>query len=704
MLVPFTKAILERSFSPLAQVIPIFLLTAGYSFASDISEPLTLASENGVLDVLMVAKAAPVTTLSLSSTSTASAVHPTGWVYEICKRPLNGVDSCPQSGSAPNYYGGTLLKLQKGDLLKVHLVNRLPPALEAKHADDPGEQFLTLNPTNIHTHGLLVAPRSPSDDNPTYGDYVFVLTFNKDNGVPVASPHMHSDVRMDFTDYEIKIPKDHPSGLFWFHPHAHGLALNQVSAGLSGLITVGDVSDYLCKGHACAAALQNITMRHMLLKDMQILGDGTLHDQEDPDFCEPSRAAAEPKRLGACAGQASTDGGPDYSGGLWAFTINGQRYPTVPMNSKNGEVWALTNSSGSVSYNLSLRNPAQNRDMIMQILSIDGVSVDPNTGISPRSLHEIAGNRFTPEACPAGTGSIKAGAIDVALCTRKILMMPSSRVEVWVTYRDGNDNVAPAPHGSYAILRTEGYQTGPTGDSWPAVDLGRVEFQNSAAPDSPNVLSVAGDARNLITPTALFSDLSDDNNRVASDSSCTSLPPGHMRRVFYGVPTTDLDAFGLAYEEIDQDGNVVGTPATDVTPFNPMKPTICVPLGPGNSPTTERWQLVNVAQEDHNFHIHQVKFRLLSKDEMSNSVVPSQSAKGMMFDNLPLTRATGTCGNNPPNDSSNPIADWRAGLCNASVQTVEIPFAIAGDFVYHCHIMEHEDGGMMARIRVRRTP
>jgi len=23
-----------------------------------------------------------------------------------------------------------------------------------------------------------------------------------------------------------------------------------------------------------------------------------------------------------------------------------------------------------------------------------------------------------------------------------------------------------------------------------------------------------------------------------------------------------------------------------------------------------------------------------------------------------------------------------------------------GDFVYHCHILEHEDGGMMAHIRV----
>jgi FtsP/CotA-like multicopper oxidase with cupredoxin domain len=26
--------------------------------------------------------------------------------------------------------------------------------------------------------------------------------------------------------------------------------------------------------------------------------------------------------------------------------------------------------------------------------------------------------------------------------------------------------------------------------------------------------------------------------------------------------------------------------------------------------------------------------------------------------------------------------------------------AIAGDFLYHCQILDHEDGGMMAKIRV----
>src|SRR5579883_2221135 len=175
------------------------------------------------LDILVVAKAAPVDSLS--------PFRPLGWVYDICLNPHNGANDCPPKLSSANLYGGTRLQLWQGDTLKIHLVNKLPPITDADHAKEPGEAFLALNPTNLHTHGMLVSPHYPSPANPTWGDNVFVLTFNSANGNPAISPHLHATVEFDATDYEIKIPKHHPSGLFWFHPHAHGIALNQVSAG-----------------------------------------------------------------------------------------------------------------------------------------------------------------------------------------------------------------------------------------------------------------------------------------------------------------------------------------------------------------------------------------------------------------------------------------------------------------------------------------
>ena len=159
-------------------------------FAADLKEPITIASENGALNLLMVAKAAPFPTLSSANTGA-----PTGWVYDICRRPADNVETCPENGDKPNHYGGTLLQLQKGDVLRVHFVNQLPLALDSKHALEPGREFLRLNPTNIHTHGMLVSPHSPSSSDPTYGDNVFVLTFNPLNGKPELSPHMHSEIR-----------------------------------------------------------------------------------------------------------------------------------------------------------------------------------------------------------------------------------------------------------------------------------------------------------------------------------------------------------------------------------------------------------------------------------------------------------------------------------------------------------------------------
>jgi len=44
--------------------------------------------------------------------------------------------------------------LSPGDLLKIRLVNQLPPDPAAAHWQDDGNAFLALNPTNLHTHGM----------------------------------------------------------------------------------------------------------------------------------------------------------------------------------------------------------------------------------------------------------------------------------------------------------------------------------------------------------------------------------------------------------------------------------------------------------------------------------------------------------------------------------------------------------------------
>jgi L-ascorbate oxidase len=661
--------------------------------AADLQQPPELDSVNGVLDILMVAKAASVPTLA--------PFDPTGWLYEICRRSDAVGDECPSSTPAVDYYGGTNLHLNPGDTLRVHLVNKLPMVTDSEHAAEPGMGYLKLNPTNLHTHGLIVSTHTPTASDPTYGDNIFVLTFNPANGQAVVPAQMASAVRYGSTDYSIQIPADHPPGVYWFHPHAHGLALNQVSAGMAGVITIGNIGDYVCTQPGCGSIAGNIGVRNFVLKDMQVLSSGTMLDQEEPDFCLPATPPPPGTSLGqgSCPGQDETvNGNGNYSGGRWYFTINGMPYPNVPITAPGGEIWRIVNASGSATYDLDLWNPAQRQDMVMQVLSVDGVSVSPPAGISQQQVARIDGQKLQPIPCPGLQSPNPADpSADEPLCTTRLHLMPSSRIEVWVTYRNASGAIVTPPPGANAVFRTAGFSTGPGGDIWPAVDLASVQFRNqSTLAVMLPALKVKGFATALKKPVALATDLRAANAAIGADPTCTPLPPGHIRRIFFNVPAGMPDAFGMGYEEIDANGNPVPGTFQDVAPFDPARPTICVPLGPGNAPVTERWQLINLANEDHNFHIHQTHFRILSAAEIAGTNVPGALlGDGVMLDNVPLVHADGVC---------NTVQDWRNGACTAHPAVVEIPFTVAGDFVYHCHILEHEDGGMMARIRVRASP
>ena len=669
---------------------------------TEIQEPYTLSSTNGVLDLLMIATAAPIPQLS---------PEPTGFVYEVCQRPTNGSNTCPPLPAGYNAYAGPRLALKQGDVLKIHFINQLPLLTDSKHAvnpEEPGHEYLALNPTNIHTHGLLVSPHYPAGTDTTYGDNIFVLTFNSSNGTPSILASAHADVRMDATDYMITIPPNHPSGIYWIHPHVHGISLNQISAGLAGMITVGQTRDYVCNNNNCSNFANKLNVRHILLKDMEVLADGTRKDQPDTTMCvSPTTGGLVlPELQGYCAGQDfSGQGGPNYTGAKWFLTMNGQPYPTVTVNTQGGEVWRIVNATGSVTENLTLYNPAQGANMIFQVLSVDGISIDSSKGGAGSGM-------FTGIPCPGVLAPSEKRAVT---CTDRVLMMPSSRVELWVSYRDANGNVIAPPPGATAIFRTEGYNTGPAGDTWPAVDLAQVNFNTVGLTAAPTALVVKAPPEDVVGQLLLPQDVNqtDSTPQGPNDgvvlANCTPLAPGHHRRVYFNVPSDYADLFGLGYEEIDQNGVPVPGTFQDVTEFNGAAPTVCLPLGPGNTKVAETWELVNLAGEDHNFHIHQTKFQVLSipQRRQDGTTVPLVVAgNAALVDNVPVLHATGSTNpNSPKYDPNSPggcssVADWKNGLCHSTPTVISIPFYVAGDYVYHCHILEHEDGGMMARIRV----
>jgi FtsP/CotA-like multicopper oxidase with cupredoxin domain len=641
--------------------------------AATLKELPVLASRDGVLDLLVVARADKLSALS--------PFKPEGWVYDICPRPHDGSESCPAVPGA-NLYGGTRLQLQAGDTLRMHLVNRLPVVTDSENARERGLHYLGSNPTNLHTHGMLVSPRFPTRKNPNYGDNIYVMTLNPDNPLPGPDDIVHGDVRLGSTDYEIKIPQNHPPGLFWLHSHLHGLTLNQLNAGLSGVITIGDPADYLCQDTDCSKFFQTLPVRHLMLKDAQVLKSGRILTQAVPAFCKARPGDKEDTRQGSCAGMHGQPSG----GGRWYFSVNGQAYPHIPVAQGQGEIWRIVTGSATVTYDLGLRDDATGQDLLVQVLAVDGVAVQPDANATDGELRDMAGAKIQAVPCPA---EVPGKLAHKPLCATHIRMMPSSRVELWVAHRDASGHLAPAGGNASATFYTAGARTGPAGDTWPAVDLARVTFRGTAPAGAPQVLAVTGDSNSeWRDPRRIGAELG-ASNAYRAQADCPPLAAGHKRRVFMGFLPGGIE-FGLGYEELDENGVPVPGTFLSIAPFDPERPTLCVPLGAGNTPAVERWQVVNIASEDHNFHMHQTKFSLLSRDAVGGGTVPHRG--GVMHDSVPVPHADGLCRS---------VDEWRAGNCVAHPVELEIPFTVAGDFAYHCHIGEHADDGMMARIRVR---
>jgi FtsP/CotA-like multicopper oxidase with cupredoxin domain len=93
-------------------------------------------------------------------------------------------------------YAGPVLHVHPGDLMRLTLVNHLS------------------EPTNLHFHGIRTSPLG-----------------NGDNA------HLQTPPGGSF-EYRVRIPPNHPTGLFWYHTHVHHHAEHQVMSGLSGALLV----------------------------------------------------------------------------------------------------------------------------------------------------------------------------------------------------------------------------------------------------------------------------------------------------------------------------------------------------------------------------------------------------------------------------------------------------------------------------------
>jgi FtsP/CotA-like multicopper oxidase with cupredoxin domain len=225
--------------------------------------------------------------------------------------------------------------------------------------------------------------------------------------------------------------------------------------------------------------------------------------------------------------------------------------------------------------------------------------------------------------------------------TQSQLVPPSGRIEFLVT--------AP-PVGTKVYFVTHAVDTGCTGDKVPERKLALI-----------NTVAVAASAADTREPAAV--------------AEKPDLFAGLMSR------PTDRERI-IALAEYPRPGKDDQTdfyimerkPGAKLEPYEMGGP----PLITMRAGTVEEWTVENWSNELHAFHIHQVHFRLLSTDGKPEPETPLLDVV-----NVPYAKVVdGT------------VVPGRVRL------KLSVPDELAGDIPFHCHLVDHEDNGMMAVLRV----
>jgi FtsP/CotA-like multicopper oxidase with cupredoxin domain len=206
--------------------------------------------------------------------------------------------------------------------------------------------------------------------------------------------------------------------------------------------------------------------------------------------------------------------------------------------------------------------------------------------------------------------------------------------------------VGPSGNVKNAQLVTLGINTGPCGDDDPPRPLIQISTNQFAPEPSLSIEPVSGPA---------------GPQRFAGVASA----PVTANRTLYFLENNPALQFFMVVE-----------PQTPVL-FNPNNP----PAITTTQGSVEEWVIQNRTLENHEFHLHQVHFLL-----MAVNGVPVPPSQQQFLDMIQVPYGTGA----PPYPSVTVKVDFRG--------------PDIGDFVFHCHILGHEDNGMMAILRVLPAP
>jgi FtsP/CotA-like multicopper oxidase with cupredoxin domain len=476
------------------------------------------------------------------------------------------------------------LHVNPGDTLNITVTNNTPkqPFGEKFLAPNCGDAKVQYTPppsgitstgssVNLHYHGTNVTPQCGGDN--------------------VTKTLINSETTFQ---YSFTFPLDEPPGLYWYHPHVHGLAERDLLGGATGALVVDGIQNV-------QPAVAGLREKLIVIRDqpqVQGLPEGPGNCGVDVPFQDIS------------VNYVPIDSNATFNpaGKLSGITFTAA---VLPMQVGETQFWRVVNSSADTILDLQVLYDGV--PQTLQVVAIDAVPVNSQDGSQPGQLIPVT--RFR--------------------------LPVASRVEFLVS--------APGPAVKVAQLVTNNINTGPQGDCDPT----RPIFNISLAPNSASIDDTIG----------LFT--------------------GHMtQQRFGGLANTPISTTRVfQFSEIQPTQFfITEVGQTPVVFDNNNPPAVVTTQG-----SVEKWIVQNIAQENHEFHMHQIHFQVLSQDNFeANGSAQAPAIDGQFLDMIEVPFWVGK--KNVPPPQVQLLMDFRG--------------MDVGDFVYHCHILSHEDLGMMAIIRV----